>query len=386
MSALPPLAGHLEVRQALATTAAAGQLPHSLLFHGPSGIGKQRLALWLGQLLLCERGPAAPCDQCRACHLAVRLEHPDLHWFFPMTRPKSTGADRLGEALEEARAAELESRRSEPLRVTVPIGMSGIYLAQVQTLVRIASARPAMGRRKVFVIGDAELLVPQEASPEAANALLKLLEEPPADTTIVLTAADPELLLPTIRSRLLPVRLRPLGIDEAAEYLVAQGDVDPERARWAARLAGGSIGRALGFLPNGEDPGPLEEIRNRGRALLSAALDPSPAAGLAMASTESPAGARAAFSDALESLTLWLRDLGAAAAGADDVVLNRDALEWLGRAGKALPDAGGVPDAIAAVEETIQLAQLNINPQLATAALLRRVRTALQGQPQTIPG
>ncbi|HSJ15458.1 MAG TPA: hypothetical protein VK939_13635 [Longimicrobiales bacterium] len=375
---LAPVEGHDETRRALGRSAAAGQLPHSLLFHGPAGIGKQRLALWLGQLLLCERAAdTEPCFECRACHLSQRLEHPDLHWFFPMARPRGASADRLGDALEEARAAELALRRAQPLRASLPIGMAGIYLAQVQALNRIASARPAMGARKVFVVGDAELLVPQEASPEAANALLKLLEEPPADSTLVLTASEPELLLPTIRSRLLPVRIQPLPVEAAARLLVERGGADPERALWAATLAGGSVGRALGFLPGAEGDGPLEEIREQGRRLLAAALAPSHGPALALAHAESPAGARAGFSDALESLTLWLRDLGAAASGAEDVVFNRDALEWLRGTARGLPGPGGVPAAIDVVEETLQLAQLNINPQLATAALLRRVRAAL---------
>lgn len=380
MSTLPPLEGHEPERAGLAGAAANGLLPHSILLHGPAGIGKQRLALWLAQLLLCEQFPRRePCGDCRACRLAVRLEHPDLHWFFPLPRPKGAGPDRLADALEEARAAELETRREQPLRPTLPIGMAGIYLAQVQTLLKVAAARPAMGRRKVFVIGDAELLVPQEASPEAANALLKLLEEPPADTTILVTASDPNLLLPTIRSRLLPVRLRPLAAAAAADFLVRTGDVKPETARWAAQLAGGSIGRALGYLPQGEEPGPLDEIRQQGRALLEAALERTGAAALAAAHAESPAGARATFADALESLTLWLRDLGAAAAGAGDVVLNQDALPWLQGIARQLPHPDGIPAAIRAVEETIQLTQININPQLATAVLLRRVRGVLLG-------
>ncbi|NJD11750.1 MAG: AAA family ATPase, partial [Gemmatimonadetes bacterium] len=271
MSALPPVEGHEAERAGLAAAAESGQLPHSILLHGPAGIGKQRVALWLGQLLLCQRFPtAAPCGDCQPCRLAGRLQHPDLHWFFPLPRPKGA-SDRLSEALEEARAAELEIRREQPLRPSLPIGLAGIYLAQVQSLIRRAAARPSMGRRKVFIIGDAELLVPQEASPEAANALLKLLEEPPADTTIIVTATDPDLLLPTIRSRLLPVRLRPLPVAEAARFLEQRAGVPAEHAGWAAQLAGGSIGRALGFLPQGDQPGPLAEIRQQGRALLEAA-------------------------------------------------------------------------------------------------------------------
>ena len=379
MSGLLRVEGHTAERQALAAAVAEQRLPNSLLLHGPAGIGKQRVALWLAQLLVCERPtPDGPCDVCHPCRLALRLEHPDLHWFFPLVRPKGS-TDRLIEALEEARGAELELRRARPLRPTLPHGMVGIFLAQVQALLRIASTRPAMGSRKVFVVGDAELLVPQEASPEAANALLKLLEEPAADTTLILTASEPDLLLPTIRSRLLPVRLRPLPVTDAARFLEQHADVESASAHRAATLAAGSIGRALGFLPEQGAPGALDEIRLRGRELLAAALDRSAVPRLQAANRESPAAARGGFSDGLQALTLWLRDLAAVAGGAEDVVINTDALDWLRSAARQLPDAGGVPRAIAAVDECLQLTQININPQLATASLLRRLRLELLG-------
>jgi DNA polymerase III subunit delta' len=374
-----PVEGHALERDRLAASLAANQLPNSLLLHGPPGIGKQRMALWLGQLLHCLAPlPDGPCGACQPCRLSLRLEHPDLHWFFPLPRPKAAGGpERLGEALEEARAAELAARRVQPLRASLPDGMSGIYLAHIHVLLRTAGVRPAMGDRKVFIVGDAEALVPQESSPEAANALLKLLEEPPADTTIILTAADPEVLLPTIRSRLLPVRLRPLRSQDVEAFLartVADRGGEPAVARRAARLAEGSIGRGLGFLPHDGGPGPLEELRTAARALMEAALDASAVPRMSAALGESPAGARGAFSDILSFLTVWLRDLAAAGAGAADVIVNTDAADWLVRQAAAHPAAlAGVPLAIREVEATLQLAQLNINPQLALAGLLRRV-------------
>jgi DNA polymerase III subunit delta' len=377
---LHAVAGHEDTRAALATAFSAGRLPSSLLLHGPPGVGKQRLALWLGQLLLCERpGADGPCGACHSCRLSLRLEHPDLHWFFPLPRPKGASGDRLGDALEEARAAELATRRTETLRATATDGMAGIYLAHVHVLLRSAGSRPAMGARKVFVVGDAEALVPQESSPEAANALLKLLEEPPADTTIILTAADPAVLLPTIRSRLLPVRVRPLPTADVESVLVDTGASRADAQR-AARLAQGSIDRALGFLPHSRDAGPLEEVRAAARALLEAALAGSAAPRMAAALEQSPAGARGGFSDTLEELTVWLRDLAAAATGAVDVIINVDAADWLRSLADRHPRAAlGVPPAIREVEATLQLTQLNINPQLALAGLLRALHGHLDG-------
>ncbi|HEX6941055.1 MAG TPA: DNA polymerase III subunit delta' C-terminal domain-containing protein [Longimicrobiales bacterium] len=380
MSTLPPLHGHEAARATLTLAARAGDLPGSLLIHGPAGVGKQRLGLWLGQLLLCANPTAdGPCDACTACRLAVRLEHPDLHWFFPLPRPRGvSGPDRLADALEEARAAELDARRADPFRTTAPGEPVGLFLAQIQTIRRLAYQRPAMGRRKVFLIGGAEALVPQESSPEAANALLKVLEEPPPDTTLILTATDPGALLDTIRSRLLPVRLRALRNDEVADFLVRHRHVDAEAARTAARLAEGSIGRALGFLPVDGEPGPLETLRQDARTLLAAAAAPSPVRRLAAAHKLPPAGARGTFTATLDFLSLWLRDLAAIAAGAEDVIVNGDARDFLRDLARRLPAAGdAAPEAIRAVDEARALAYGNVNPQLILAHLLASLHRTL---------
>jgi len=85
---LPPLYGHEGTRNRLAGAIASGRLPQGLLIEGPRGVGKQRLALWLGQALLCERnrgrGQQEACGDCRPCRLVLTLSHPDLHWFVPV--------------------------------------------------------------------------------------------------------------------------------------------------------------------------------------------------------------------------------------------------------------------------------------------------------------
>lgn len=375
-----PVFGHEEVRHDLGRAANAGSLPGALLLHGPRGVGKQRLALWLGQLLLCERSGEEPCGSCASCHLAEGLEHPDIQWFFPLARPRvSGGPEKLGESLEDARAVELQARRDAPLRTSVQTESVGIFLAHVQVIRRMAQSRPAMGRRKVIIVGDAEALVPQEASPEAANALLKLLEEPPSDTTLIVTAADPEELLPTIRSRLLPIRVRPLPDERVAEFLVRYAGADPAHAHTAARLGRGTIGRALAFLPDGGQAGPLEELRGRARGMLEGTLGGGAAGRLASALAQAPAGARgSSFTGTLEALADWIRDLAAVATGAEDLVSNVDALPWLRDVARRRPAvAAGAPQAIRAVEAAAAQTQLNVNPQLLLARTLREVQTAL---------
>lgn len=381
MSGLPDLIQHDETRAALARAHARNQLPGSLLIHGPAGIGKQRLGLWLAQRILCEQpGEIEPCGTCATCKAVLRLQHPDVHWFFPIPRPKvSGGSDRMGDALEDARAEALEERRAQPFRATTPSETVGLYVAHMQTLRRLATARPAMGKRKIFIIGDAEALVPQEASPEAANALLKILEEPPADTTFILTAADPDALLPTIRSRVLPVRVRPLPVATVERVLVDQLGADPKMARLAAHLSEGSIGRALAFLPDDGEPGALEVLRQQARELLEVATSSNSTARLAAAHSIPPSGARGSFIDVLDFLAIWVRDLAAAVEGADDLIVNVDARTRLSELAKQLPGASaGAATALREIEYTRGLTTFNINPQLALASLLEALGKTLR--------
>jgi DNA polymerase III subunit delta' len=379
---LPPLAGHAPARAVLGRAAVAGTLPQSILLHGPAGIGKERLGLWLGQLLLCT-APAAgpePCRHCHSCSLVERLQHPDLHWFFPLPRPEGAAGDRLRDKLEEARGAELAARRADPLHLPAWEKPPAHFLAAVQTLQRIAANRPAMGDRKVFVVGDAELMVPQESSPEAANAFLKLLEEPPADTTLVLTTERPGALLATILSRVLPVRLTRLPESEVREFLVGAGAAAGAEAERIAAMSQGAVGRALRLLPGADGAGGLERSRRHGRELLEAVLSASPVPRLAAAHAVAPAGGRAYLVGVLDALSEWLRDLSAVAAGTPHLVLNRDGDDFLRR---SVESAGLHPLVIARalrrIDPARECAEGNVNPQLILADLLCGLQADLRG-------
>ncbi len=378
MSGLPPLRGHDEARARLARAVLNGTLPQSILLHGAAGIGKERLALWMAQLLVCETpGADGPCGACLPCRLCNRLEHPDVQWFFPLPRPDASSPEKLREKLEEARGAELQLRRADPLHVPVYEKAPAYFLATIQTLQQLATVRPSMGSRKVVVVGDAELMVPQEASQEAANAFLKLLEEPPRHLTLILTATQPGALLPTIRSRVLPYRLLPLPTSAVLDFLEGECGIQGDQAAEVAAGAGGSIGRAVQMAPGGGSA--LADQRAAGRALLLAALASTPVDRIGLAHALAPSGARAQLVGQLDAFALWLRDLAAVASGDPADMLPAESRALLQRAASQPGlHAVAVAEAVQAVSDAREMAYGNVNPQLIVADLLRRVQRLLR--------
>lgn len=378
---LSPVAGHEEVRRALATAYRRGKLPAVLLLHGPPGVGKQRLGHWLGQLLVCSGPPdddGGPCGRCRDCSLALRLEHPDLHPYVPLPRPRSRGSrERDDEALEDARRAWIEEVRERPLRPTHASEVRALHLGTIRNLRREALRGRGTGARRLFLLGDAEELVAQEASQEAANALLKLLEEPPEGTFFLLTSSEPGRLLPTIRSRATALHVPPLPDPVVHAFLEETAGVEGEVAQRATLLAGGSIGRALGFLPDGEEDGPLDQTRKAALRVVNAALSPREWEGYAEALRFQASGARGLM-ELLAFVELWLRDLAAAAAGLEGAIRNQDVASWLVRkVSEREIDPTGPSRGLAAVEQAREEASGNVNPQLLLTGLILRLRKEL---------
>ncbi len=356
--------GHEELRLRLSRAVERGRLAQSLLLYGPRGVGKQRLALWIGAALNCRGTAPPPCGICRPCQLCGRLEHPDVHWFFPGPRPRrATSPEQLQQKLEDQRAETLEERRGNPLYVEESEGATGIYIGAVHTMRRLAQKSAALSAAKVLVIGRAEGLVPQMGSHEAANALLKLLEEPPADTTLILTSDVPGALLPTIRSRVQAIRVSPLPIERAAAFLAEKLELTADEATRLARQSGGAIGRALELQESDH-----EELRESAIALAEALLGTEPQARLASAHRFRPFGARGAFARILSEARTTLRDLLAASAGAD---ADAGRLPASDLAGQRPPDITRIIRGIEALDMAQELVERNVNPQLIVASLQR---------------
>jgi DNA polymerase-3 subunit delta' len=228
---------------------ASGRLPHSILLSGPAGSGKYTLSLLITMALLCERQPREHhadgdlASFCGECHNCVRIAE----------------AMDLGTLVEAAVAAREDLRETDKKETRVLIQTHPdvlvlppdppqllVKLGQVRSLIRSIYTLPAEAKRRVYLFPSAAFMK------EAANSLLKVLEEPPEYAHIILMAEHPGELLPTIRSRCAAVRLGGLPSAELEALLAVQKpEWKPTQRALVARLAQGAAGRALSFELDG---------------------------------------------------------------------------------------------------------------------------------------
>ena len=344
------MVGHEAQRRQIDAAIRHGRLPQLLLITGPEGVGKQRLGLWIAQRLMCEAKGAEPCDACRTCRLIAGLGHPDVHWLMPVLRPKATEPGKQVEELEEALGETLEGRRKNPL-YGPPEGLAGHFVATARLLNRRAAMRPVEGSVQVFLIGYADRLVPQESSPEAANALLKLLEEPPEGTYFILTAADAEGVLPTIRSRAVRIRVGHLAPEEVRSFFRSQ---QPELT---AEELTGRVGRASGAIGAALADGTASARGTQMAMTLLESARAKSATGWVIALKQMPFSARGDFTDTLDAMA--------------EILVEATRKQ---KSSPAPDRLSGLPRArlLAALEkvgEARELAQNNINPQVLLAVL-----------------
>lgn len=207
------------------------RLPHALLVHGAPGVGKLALAERMANLLLCEHADAArrPCGQCDGCRWFASGNHPDFRRIEP---------EALAKQPVEAEEGEEGTTDASPARRSRQPSLQ-IRIEQVRELADFLNLRSHRGRLRVALVHPAE-----DMNENAANALLKGLEEPPAGAVFMLVSHRPARLLPTIRSRCVALAVAVPPRDVALKWLAAQNVKDAER--WLA-YAGGAPLRALDY-------------------------------------------------------------------------------------------------------------------------------------------
>lgn len=218
------IVGHVENIKMLRYMESRGRMPHAILLSGPSGIGKLMVASVLGTALLCKASEFRPCGSCQSCLQMSHGTHPDFLLIIP------DGAN--------------------------------IKIEQIRNLQHEVALAPYVSLRRVCIINDAELMTVQ-----AANSLLKVLEEPVSNIVFILVSANKQMLLPTIISRCMTIGFQPLTDTVLTQALVDKG-FSRDQSEIAARLSRGRMGTALPLL----DPEGLA-MRNQAADIIQGLLD-----------------------------------------------------------------------------------------------------------------
>jgi DNA polymerase III subunit delta' len=356
------LIGQPKVASFLSTATAAGAVTHAYLFVGPQGSGKKKAAKALACALVCGDGG---CGACSACQRIRKGFHPDV-------------------------------------RVFEPEGAASYMVEQVRDLIHDVTLSPIDASVKVYIIDRAEALGQQ-----AANALLKTLEEPPPDAVLVLLATSFDAVLPTIASRCQVVRFSQLAPATAIAVLVQRAGVTPAEAREALAASGGVLPRALDFLRSGErremraevltvlkDLGVMDafDVMRGARGLLASVKAPLDELKTVQAAElkdrteflggkvsnkpvedrhkrELTAREREGVNEVLNVAESWLRDCLTLSVAADELVENADAIDTMEEIAAVITPAAGLR-ALAAVTQARRRVAANVGPQLALEAML----------------
>ena len=245
--------GQEECRNRLRQELTEGKVPHARLITGPAGSGKLALAIAYAQALCCKnRVNGMACGHCPDCVKTAKFMHPDLHFAFPII--KHTGVkepvcdDFIAEwrdLLNETHYFDLQDwlkvMRAENQQ---PI----IYVKESEEIIKKLSLKSSQGGYKVVIIW-----LPEKMNLDCSNKMLKILEEPPAETVFLLVSEHPELLLPTILSRTQRLQLPPISDEVIEEVLKTSYALQPEDAKHIARFAQGNFLKAMQEIHLNED-------------------------------------------------------------------------------------------------------------------------------------
>lgn len=244
------IVGHSELKRRLVEMVDSGRIPHAQLYTGAEGVGKLALAIAVAQYICCEhREGGDSCGRCPSCVQFAKLSHPDLHFVFPIA--KSDRVKVCDDAIGEFRSAVLENpylTLEEWMDMASDRKAVHIYTTEGDEMIRKLSFKAYQGRYKVMIVWIAEKM-----NVECANKILKLLEEPEADTVFMLVSDRPDDVLGTIYSRCQRIAVPPIDAKDMQQALSARYDVEADEVEYLVKNAMGSWGKMLGLMKESEE-------------------------------------------------------------------------------------------------------------------------------------
>ncbi|MDZ4701908.1 MAG: DNA polymerase III subunit delta' [Rhodothermales bacterium] len=352
------------------------RIAHAYLFYGPEGSGKRAAAIEMAKALQCIHEQPEACGECPACLKVSRLIHPDVQVLFPY--PGDVDESEVGERLRLLAAnpyAVIDFVRRPSLGDAAKVSnKQAIYtVARVhQELRRVMSFKPVEGRHKVAILTDVEYM-----RVEAANAFLKLLEEPTPRTVFILLTSRTDKLLPTILSRCQRLRFDPLSAEAIEQALQSRAGLTEAAARILARMANGSYSSALELADNEELLANRALVVEFMRLAYTGNIDK-----LSDQVTSLSALGRERLKGWLILLMSWIRDLllfrhQRTAA----VLVNSDQAETIQKFCDGVPNAD-LDMMIGYVEETLGLIARNTHVPLTITVLALGMHHAMHGRPR----
>ncbi|MCS7074392.1 MAG: DNA polymerase III subunit delta', partial [Bacteroidia bacterium] len=241
--------GQSKAAQQIIQAVQTGRLSHALLVRGIPGVGKLAFAQAIAQYVNCtQQQPNGACGHCESCLKIQKGIHPDVHYVFPIFSQKLNGREQVSDDFISLFRTKFFNQPYFTLTEWVQCldadnKQLGIHISEIRHLKRKLALKSFEGKYKVTIFWYAEKM-----NQEAANAFLKLLEEPPDNTLIIMTVADSTQLLPTITSRCQSINLSRIPHDIITNYLIREYEVDPVHANEISILADGSVAAAIEML------------------------------------------------------------------------------------------------------------------------------------------
>ena len=250
---LKEVIGQEKVKERLIRSVQEQRISHAQLFSGPEGSGKLSLAIAYAQYISCrQRTDTDSCGECPSCRKYTKLIHPDLHFVFPIFKPKNNQRPFTDDFLKQWREFVLATpyfNLNQWLSfLNVENAQGTIYAHESESILRKLNIKSFESEYKVMIIW-----LPEKMQEECANKLLKMIEEPPNKTLFLLVTEDEEAIIGTIRSRTQLIKIPPIELTALQQAFLSREGLEPDTVAEMVHLSNGNYLKALEYLDMGED-------------------------------------------------------------------------------------------------------------------------------------